>query len=320
MDCAEACATPMQIERVDNVARLVELKAEWSALVRTVPGLTPFQLPEWAITWWGHFGSGDLHTLVFRKEERMVGMLPAFVHRWKGLRQMTLIGSGITDSLDPPIDSRFHGEIVEALRAHLESNANWDICDWQDLSIDTPLGRMESGRSFEVAVKSDTECTAVSLPATLEEFWSGRSKDLRRNVTRYRKKAEKQGAVSCEVACEARPELVEGLIALHEARWRARGEPGMIAANRSAPFLREMAEEFARLGILRLFALRFEHEIAAAIVGWLHRGTLFFYMSGLQPRFEWFSPGRILLFECLRYSYEQGCRKWNFLRGTEAYK
>lgn len=302
------------LEVVETTAELAAIQREWSGLARG-----PFQFPEWAFTWWRRFGSGDLHTLVFRKQDRIAGIVPAFLHLWNGRRQMTLIGSGITDSLDPPVAPEYQEEIARALGGHLVSDPNWDICDWQDLSIECPLRQVASD-SLDVAVRSDAECTRVSLPESLEEFWRARSKDLRRNVRRYREKAENRGTLTSEIACEMRPELVNGLIALHEARWRARGQPGMIAANRSAPFLYDIAAEFARLGILRLFALRLDGELAAAILAWLHRGTLFFYMSGFEPRFEWFSPGQLLLSECLRYSYECGCRTWDFLRGTEPYK
>ncbi|MGH9638546.1 MAG: GNAT family N-acetyltransferase [Bryobacteraceae bacterium] len=302
------------LEVIESASGLGAIRSEWSSLA-----CNPFQSPEWAFTWWRHFGSGRLHTLVFRKADRISGIVPAFLHRWNRRRQITLIGSGITDTLDPPIDPRCQEEVLNTLGAHLSSDTNWDVCDWQDLSIDTPLRRIASD-SLHIAVNSDPECAAASLPETLEEFWGARSKDLRRNVRRYREKAENRGALTCEIACDARPELVNGLIALHEARWRARNQPGMIAANRSAPFLSDIAQEFARQGILRLFALRFEGELAAVIFAWLYRGTLSFYMSGFQPRFEWFSPGQLLLSECLRYSYEHGCRKWDFLRGTEAYK
>lgn len=271
------------------------------------------------LAWWRHFGSGDMHTLTFREQGRLAAIIPAFLHRWNGRRQITLIGSGVTDYLEPPIEPRCEAEVLALVQAHLESDTAWDICDWQDLSADTPLRRIESG-SLQVRAQSDTECSVVSLPDTPEEFWKARSKGLRRNVVRYRKKAEAEGELAAEIACEARPELLEGLMALHEARWRARGEAGIIAANRSGPFLRGVAETFARRGILRLFALRFRGGLAAAILAWLNKGTLSFYMSGFEPRFEWFSPGQILLAECVRYSYEQGCRKWDFLRGGEAYK
>lgn len=302
------------LDVLKDVAGLIAIRREWSSLSRN-----PFQFPEWALTWWRHFGSGDLHTLVFHKQGRIAGIVPAFLHRWNGRRQITLIGSGITDSLDPPIDSECQGAVARALGVHLASNPHWDICEWQDLPIESPLRQVASD-SLEVAVRSDADCTRVSLPESLEDFWRSRSKDLRRNVRRYREKAGNRGTVTCEIACEMQPELVNGLIALHEARWRARAQPGMIAANRSAPFLRDIAQEFARMGILRLFALRFEGELAAAIFAWLHQGTLSFYMSGFEPRFEWFSPGQLLLSECLRYSYEHGCRTWDFLRGTEPYK
>lgn len=304
----------LRLELVDDTERLYALKPEWSGLARS-----PFQSPEWALAWWRHFGSGALHTLVFRDQGRIAAIIPAFLHPWNGHRQLTLIGSGITDYLDPPLERSCEQSVIELLAAHLESNANWDVCEWQDLSPETPLQRIKS-RPLNVAVKSDIECSAVPLPETEEKFWQARTKGLRRNVRRYRQKAEEQGKLAIEAVYEARPELIEGILNLHEARWKARGEPGMVAANRSAPFLRDIAQEFADRGILRLFTLWFDNELAAGILAWLDQDTLIFYMSGFQPRYEWFSPGHILLGGCLSYSYANNYRRWDFLRGTEAYK
>ncbi len=54
-------------------------------------------MPEWLLTWWWHFGSGRLRVMVFRQMGEVAGVLPCFLHPWNGRRQLTLVGSGITD-------------------------------------------------------------------------------------------------------------------------------------------------------------------------------------------------------------------------------
>ena len=75
------------------------LTAEWSTLVDRCPSATPFQRPEWLLPWWREFGSGDMTVLAFHDEGRLVGLLPAFIHSWQSRRQVTLIGTGVTDYL-----------------------------------------------------------------------------------------------------------------------------------------------------------------------------------------------------------------------------
>jgi len=311
----------MTLEVIDNLARLGEIRDQWWSIAQTITGLTPFQIPEWLITWWSHFGTGGrLHVLVFREENTMVGIIPCFRHQWNGRRQITLLGSGISDYLEPAIQPQYSSAILDRLRSHLETDSDWDICNWQDLYSDTPLRRLESNRTWEVLIGEDTECSEIPLTGSFGAFWEARPKHLRQNLRRDKKRAEIAGGLQFETAKTAEPEFTNGLLQLHAARWQRRGEPGVIAASGSAEFLRDIVFEFARLGILEFFSLRFRGKIAAIILSFVYANTIFFYLSGFDPEQEAMGFGRILLFEALRHSHEKKYNSWNFLRGNEAYK
>ena len=42
--------------------------------------------------------------------------------------------SGITDYLDPVLNSRHLPAILDLLTNHLSEDSDWEVCDWQDLS------------------------------------------------------------------------------------------------------------------------------------------------------------------------------------------
>src|SRR5262249_9104669 len=149
-----------------------------------------------------------------------------------------LAGAGLSDFLDPVFNRRHVPEILTALRAHLSSRADWDVCDWQDLSADTPLNAL-------APPVDDTPCSRVALSGSFEAFMTGRSAGLRRNLRRYRQKAESLGRLDFGVTASADPALVDALIDLHRERWARSGEPGMIDANRAVPFLRDVAAVLA---------------------------------------------------------------------------
>ncbi len=304
----------MIVEIIDRPAALLEIQAEWSAFARTIDRATPFQLPEWLLPWWRHFGGGELHVLLFREKGSMVGIIPLFLHEWNGRRQMTLIGSGVSDYLEPAIAPEHREAVIECLRVHLAANPNWETCNWQDLSFDTPLERLAS------EIREETPCSEIRLTGTFEEYWKSRSKSLRQNVRRDRQKAESLGACEFEMSKQPDAESMNALIQLHSARWQRQGEPGMIEANRSAGFLADIAREFADRDMLRIFALRFDGRIAAVILGFAYRDTLFNYLTAFDPQYEALGLGRALLFESLRYAFENGYASWDFLRGAEPYK
>jgi CelD/BcsL family acetyltransferase involved in cellulose biosynthesis len=303
----------MQLETVHSLAGLEEIKQEWSSFGASVEGLTPFQVPDWLLAWWRHFGSGSLNVSIFRENGALVGVIPCFLHKWRGLRQLTLIGSGISDYLEPAISPRKRAAVVDALRVRLIENREWEVCDWQDLAADTPLTGL--GR-----LTNDVPCSRIKLTGHFDEYWAQRSKDLRRNLRRYSQRAQQTGAFEFAVTCRADRELMDELIRLHGDRWHKRREAGLFAANDWADFLLDIARRFERLEMLRLFTLRFRGEIAAVSIGFLYRSTLYSYLSAFAPGQEILGFGRKLLYESLRHAYQQGWAGWNFCRGDEPYK
>lgn len=296
----------MSYRVINSIAEWEACANEWRAMADSAPGTTPFQLPEWQLTWWKHFGSGHLQVLWSE-----AGIVPLFQHEWNGRNQLTLIGSGLADWTDP-IQL---GDLTRDVNDYLRNNAEVELCDWQDLSCGSPLTHIDG-----MQVREDMSCMQIAFPSTWDEYWSLRGKDLKRNVRRYGERARAAGSVELQVIKEAEPELLNALIRLHTNRWRRQGESGMIAANHAHTFLKDVAAAFAQRDMLRIFVLRWSGDIVALVLTFVYRNTVFAYMSGFDPEHESLGFGRTLLFESFRYCFGVGYKAWNFLRGTEPYK
>lgn len=301
------------LEIITTVNRQRDLEPEWADAANRDPCLTPFQTPVWLLTWWEHFGNGELRVMVFRHVGRVVGVIPLFLHEWNGRRQLTLLGSGITDYLDPLLAPDHAAEIIARLECELRSWRDWDVCDWQDLSAASPLLRL--GESVEEA-----PCTCAPLLTAYDEYLRQRPKNLRRGLRSDRAKADAEAPVSFEPVNEADPQLVQALIDLHRARWQSAGEPGMIEANGAEAFLRAVAPRLAARDMLRFFVVRFAGQIAALILALRNRTTLYGYLTAYDPAHQDFGFGREVLAQAIRHGHECGYRSWDFLRGEEPYK
>jgi CelD/BcsL family acetyltransferase involved in cellulose biosynthesis len=304
---------PVQLELIDDPTRFYEFQTEWERFVSRVTAATPFQRPEWLLMWWAHFGSGRPQVFVFRRDGETIGVVPCFLHDWNGRRQLTLIGSGITDYLDPLFDPRWSTAIIEALGNYLTRRTEWDVCDWQDLSSGSPLRVLGVPRE-------DTPCSRIRLTTSFDHFLAARPKDLRRNLRRSQQKARSLGELRFDVSQTADAELVTALMDLHRERWQKTGECGMIEVNHAAEFLRAAAEALAISGILRIFTLRLDERVAAIIMAFRNTTTLFGYLSGFDPRFERLELGHELVAQALQHAYSQRYCWWDFLRGAEQYK
>jgi CelD/BcsL family acetyltransferase involved in cellulose biosynthesis len=305
----------LNLEIIDSYSTLASLAAEWTHL----PVATPFQMPDWQLAWWRNFGSGELRVILIREEQNLLALIPCFLHSWNNRHQLTLIGSGISDYLEPFIDTRNAPEVIARVSTYLDASKEWEICNWQDLSAASPLRGLR-GDTFGIQVEEDTPCSGIDLPARFDSYWVARNYDLKRNVRRDQARAEAEGKLAFEVTDSADQSLLDALIRLHTERWRRHGEAGMIAANNSAHFLRQVSAQLAQRGMLRIFALRFDEQIAAVILGMRTGETIFGYLTGFEPSYERFGVGRILLFEAIQHSVQNGYKRWDFLRGEEPYK
>lgn len=223
------------------------------------------------------------------------------------------MGAGITDYLDPVLDRRHVPAILDLLADHLSRDSEWDVCDWQDLSADTPLEALG-------AATEDMPCSQLALPPCFETFLKARPAYLRRNLRRCKQMAAPLGALEFAVAEQPDSQLLTDLIELHGARWRESGESGMIAANGSADFLRAAATALAKRDWLRIFSMRLESRVVAIVLGMRNETTLFGYLTAFDPAYKKYGFGSELLSRALRYTQENGYRCWDFLRGEEAYK
>src|SRR5690242_5647938 len=131
-----------QVAEISEPAALEALRPEWIELHAECPESTPFQSADWLIAWSRHFCARGLFVLAVRREGRLVGLAPLFIHRdpGHGERQVTLLGNGISDRLDLLV---LPGEEAAASRAvfdHLDRCApQWDSCDFRDLPQDSEL-------------------------------------------------------------------------------------------------------------------------------------------------------------------------------------
>jgi CelD/BcsL family acetyltransferase involved in cellulose biosynthesis len=311
------------VEIVDSFAGLEQLREEWTDLRRRAAVSSPFQSPEWLLSWWPFQGSGELFTVCVRQSGRLIGLAPMFILRWNERRQVTFIGNGVSDQLGFIVDRACAREtaaaILEAIAGHRD---RWDLCDLQDLPPESVLGRVTPPQSLQYARRDQYVCCSVPLPESADEFAAGLPHGLRRNLRRYRQKLEQCGRVMFETADDGNvQEHIDALMCLHRERWRAkRHDDGMLAAGNIERFHRAAASALHRADVARFHALRLDGRIVASVYAMLEKERAFSYLGGFDPALEAFSPGSLILEYAMRRSIEEGAREFDFLRGEEAYK
>lgn len=312
-------APGIEIEDIRSEEALEDIKPEWEFLYDSSTA-TPFQSPEWVLPWWRHFGGGRLWAIAVRECGSLAGLAPLFIFtNEKGKRQVSFIGSGISDYLDV-LTHQGEREAAQTIFEHIMSKKDeWDVCDFQELRETSQLLNVE-GLKDSARVEDQSICMHLELPCSVEEFLRGFSRH-RKSLRASFGALEKKGRLEMERASEGDLEEFLGtLFALHQARWRLSGEDGVLADERIQSFHREAAAGMLRKGSLRFYRMRLDGKDIAAHYGFKKDRRFYCYLGGYDPEFEKFSPGKLLLAEAIYEAIGEGDVEFDFLRGSEEYK
>jgi CelD/BcsL family acetyltransferase involved in cellulose biosynthesis len=295
-----------------TVQLLEELSAaapQWSELACEARNI--FVTPEWAQTWWHHYGQGKPLVANVRHDGRRL-LLPTYVAAYGPLRVLRLIGHGPADRLELLGDASL---LPVAIRS-LERHGSWDALRLDLLA--TPRGGDGGEPPAPTLVPIERESSPVleGRGRGWEAYLADRSRNFREQVRRRERRLGRGNSVRFRLAAD--PAALEAdldlLFALHRTRW------GMSSFARAEPFHREFAGLALERGWLRLWVLELGGTPVAAWYGFRFAGTEAYYQAGRDPSQQRGAVGLVLLAHTIRAAFEDGISTYRFLRGGEAYK
>ena len=329
----------MRIALLTEDAVLFALRPAWEALWRRAPAATPFQSPAWMLSWWRCFGTGRPVVAVALSQSQtglppgegqgegpsnLAGLLACYLLDEPEGRKLLPMGAGITDYQDAVLAPDAPPETAERLLATVLETARQAgaaSCDFTDLPPRSALRAACAPPSWRDESQPADPCPVLTLPAKSGRLGdivpAGKLRDVRQSLHR----AERIGGSSMEIATtETGPMLLGSLVGMHETRWRASGQSGVLCDPRVVAFHRLAVPALLASGALRLQILRLGNRVAGAYYALIAGDRVLFYLSAYDPVFARESPGTILLAHMIEDALREGRRELHFLRGGEAYK
>lgn len=321
------------VEVVRDELTFAAMAEEWNALLRASASDLPFLTWEWLHCWWTHLREDrTLHLVTVRDGGRLIALAPLAVRpprlrRLQPHRVLEFLGSGHvgSDYLDFIIRRGEERAACAALAAHFnETGIVLDLNRVRPGSLCASVactGLRDTGWAL-VDERTET-CPYIDLNG---HDWESYLKTLgsahRYNVRRRFRKLEGAFAVAFEeCADEARlTESVDALVRLHRIRREALGGSDALHTDALVAFHRDLTARALRRGWLRLYVLRLDGTAVASVYGFLYGSTFYFYQSGLDPSFNKFSVGLVVLGHSIRRAVEEGATEYDLLHGDEAYK
>lgn len=348
----------LAVEIVSEISAFDAISGEWNELTDAAE-CHIFQTYTWLRTWWKYFGGDDirhqLHILLFRDRNRLVGIAPFFIDRYlfKGktlYRCLRLMGSRVmqqtngetmgdrtyTDYLDVITLSEYDPAIWPLLENQIKNSTEYDdivldeIPEYSSLITGFIPYLKQKNPGWEIYRKESSVCAIVKFPESWNLFLNSFNSKMRYNIRLYLKRASDENGpriFNCRRVADDKKfdELFDWLVDHHQQRWNSRGRPGVFAEKRIYEFYKEAAYLLLKQGIalFQVVSLPDENDrIIVTDLAFRYKKNLY----GIQRSFDAstayakYSPGHTALFTLFKDAIDDGVEKFNFLRGNEAYK
>lgn len=304
--------------------------AVWDALLATAVTPSPFMSWAWHRAWADTVPASDVaasEALVLRDVSGSVeAVLPVLLRRIPFHRvPVTALTWAIGDVGCPD-----HLDVLAAPGADLEALAPALLdLPWQVLTLINLAPQAASAERLCAAIAGHGHtlrrqalwgCPYLELSDSWESYLASLTPTRRQTLRRKERNLERDHAVTIrDYDGDNLDEGLSHLLMLHDRRWA--GEGGGAFQDPSITRLhRRFAAELAARGQLWLTTLDVDGKPAAAWYGFTCRDTVYFYQGGRDPRWDRESVGQVLMGAMIRRAIERGYRRFDFLRGDDAYK
>ena len=309
----------MRAEIITDADALRGLEPAWWALWARQTRPTPFTSPAWLVPWWLAFSPGPLMCVAVWHESRLAALAPLYLEPGEAGRRLLPLGISLSDYSDILVDPDLACGAAEELTAALDAvGETWDLWSAEEAPFGAAVLDMALPASWTEAREPQSVCPVIALnsefpqtvvrPAMLRK-WRMACHRVRRRTHRFE---------------TADPDSVEGMLqslfSLHEARWRLRGQGGVLLDPRVRKFHLSAAPHLLDAGLLRLRTVLIEGRVAGVYYGLQDRRSAYAYLGGFDPDFSFESPGTVLIGAALEDAAAAGCSEYDFLRGPEPYK
>jgi CelD/BcsL family acetyltransferase involved in cellulose biosynthesis len=274
----------------------------WAALTSTrrpwAPFVGPFPHAGFLEAWWSHRGRGDLAVADD-------GSSSAAIVIHEGVA--TLAGDGDVTDYHSPLGAA-NGELAHGIIGLVPPGTRISF-DSLPIEAAEPLAKDLERGGVDVTVEEHAR--AMVLHIGDGDYLESLDAKQRHEVRRKRRRFEEALGTAALVRD---PALFATFVALHRS---APGAKGRFMTDAMAAFFSDLLEI---PGACLDGIVTGSGSVVAAAFGFEDEEAYYLYNSAFDPSFADASPGVVLLHRLIRRASDEGRRRFDFLKGSEAYK
>lgn len=313
--------------RILNTENIKAAGADWDRLLLSSRLPSPFCSLDIILPWLDHYaGEYDPVMLGVFENGLAKGFMPLALSK-AGLlssRILTFCGSSelYSDHLDIISSEQDAGVCLEAVWDFIHGESlSWEAFDISLVSSESALMKHApafSGMAWEVREMSASPY--IDLSGGFDAYMSCFNGKHRYTLKKKVRRLSEQGFSYRACAPDDVEAGVHELFELHRLRAASKGIDSTFNGEKLLSFHKAAASSLSSKGRLWLRFLEREDRKIAAFYGFELGNRLFYYQFGIEPEWEPYSPGTVLMYNVIEEAFSKGFGEFDFLRGNEAYK
>lgn len=308
---------------VADARQWIGLRTRWDELVHATDDSNVFQSFDYLWQWWKHYGFwNDLRILVIRDGADVIGLVPLMLEYFpvfgRTMRKLMFITSPMDMSRPKLVFGQKAGRCLPAFTGWLQAHRdNWDILDIDEQlnSAATEILRQEFASMRCLLAESETVCPYVELDGTWSMFLASRSKKLRGNVNRLRRRLAEEGEITVRRVATW-PELdsaMDTYCEIESKSWKATRDLDLSSDKSSYFFHKGLACVFGEDESFELRILECGGRPIAGTYGIVRDGVFQSLKIAHDGAFDRFSPGTVLESYELENLFDGGVSRYEFM-------
>jgi CelD/BcsL family acetyltransferase involved in cellulose biosynthesis len=289
----------------------------------------PFLTWEWMHAWWTHLAGGSaLRVLAVREGDDLIALAPFRIvpHSipWFSRIEFLATGHAGSDYLDLLVRQGREDDALRAIAGFLDTEPMTLRLDHlPEGSLGAQLAERLSGQGWTVSSTPDGVCPRIPLAGhTWDSYLATLGSAHRANVRRRLRSIEQQFQARFELVTSdaVRARALDALAGFHEQRFREEGGSSAFFTPDVRAFQEEATRRALERGVLRMYVLWLNGEMAAVMYGFFYNRQFYFYQHGFDDRHAKHSVGLVLMAQTIRAAIDEGAEAFDLLWGTEGYK
>jgi CelD/BcsL family acetyltransferase involved in cellulose biosynthesis len=313
--------------RVLDINEIEARAAEWEKILMSKKAPSPFCSLDLILPWMKHFKDEYSPLCIgFFDGGAAKGFIPLAISNRSLVEGRVLTFCGSEDLYSDHLDIiAGEDDSVNCLSALWDFLAGeelaWDLINLSLISKESGLMSQITGSSpLEWELKEKSTAPFIDLTQGFDSFLSGFNGKHRYTLRKKVNKLAEQGFSFRPCGDDQVAEGIETLFQLHSLRAVSKGIESTFCGEKLLAFHKEAARRLNSNKRLWLRFLEKDDKRIGAFYGFELAGKLFYYQFGIDPEWEPFSPGTVLMYKVIEEAFSRGLSEFDFLRGNESYK